>query len=214
MFKVITEYPLALDSPDYQLTLTNTVEGGPIIDNSRNHKFNEKLYELYPNQKLYIMDLGCSGGGFIKDCVDDGHFAIGLEGTDYSFKHKRAEWNTIPNNLFTCDVTKPFQVYYNNDKVKFDVITAWEFMEHINEKDLHILFTNIINHLKINGLFICSISTCEGPPFHQTIQNQNWWMDEFIKFNLINKKDLVNFFETDFVRIDNLSFHMVLQYNG
>lgn len=46
-FTVETEHPLALESPDYAHTLKDGVaEGGPVVDNSKNPKFNRKLYDL------------------------------------------------------------------------------------------------------------------------------------------------------------------------
>jgi len=56
-------------------------------------------------KQLKILDMGCSGGGFVRNCLDDGCLAIGLEGSDYSKRHRRAEWRVIPEYLFTCDVT-------------------------------------------------------------------------------------------------------------
>jgi predicted TPR repeat methyltransferase len=77
---------------------------------------------------LRILDLGCSGGGFVKDCLDDGCLAVGLEGSNYSKNLRRAEWRTIPENLFTADLTTPFQVFSEFPEgevpLTFDVITA------------------------------------------------------------------------------------------
>src|SRR4051812_27451294 len=83
--------PVAIHSPDY------IEPWGTRRDNSRNRRFNHKLYKLFLNRRsLRILDLGCSGGGFVRDCIDDGHFAVGLEGSDYSKRVGRAEWRTIP----------------------------------------------------------------------------------------------------------------------
>ena len=57
---------------------------------------------------MKYMDIGCSGGGFVYQFVTRGVFAVGVEGSDYSKKNKRSEWATIPDYLFTGDVTKPF----------------------------------------------------------------------------------------------------------
>lgn len=214
MFKVVTDYPVALESPDHLSTLTSEPTGGPSKDNSKNPNFNKKLYSLFNDEILCIMDLGCSGGGFVEDCLNDGHIAIGLEGSDYSLKNKRACWETIPESLFTCDCTKPFQIVYNEIHPIFDVITSWEFAEHIQEKDWPQLCENVRKHLKKNGFWIMSISTCWGPPYHQTIQTRDWWLEMFEKEGFINRQDLVEYFDKDFVRIDAMSFHVVLQYGN
>src|SRR5579871_948679 len=92
------ERPVALASPDHKFPW------GTLRDNSRNRRFNQKLYRLFGvKQALAILDVGCSGGGFVRDCIEDGHLAIGLEGSDYSKRNQRAEWATIPHFLYTCD---------------------------------------------------------------------------------------------------------------
>src|SRR5215468_10939781 len=81
------ERAVAFESPDHLFPT------GTRRDNSRNWRFNVKLYQLlgrrmprigprgawvyWPNIQLKILDLGCSGGGFVKDCLDDGYFAVG-----------------------------------------------------------------------------------------------------------------------------------------
>jgi cyclopropane fatty-acyl-phospholipid synthase-like methyltransferase len=138
------------------------------------------------------MDLGCSGGGLVLDFILRGHRAIGLEGSDFSSRSQRAEWRLLKNNLLTCDITKPF---YLRDKttskvMQFDVISAWEVMEHIADKDLPQLFNNIMLHLSNGGIFIGSIATVSdgnsqtGAVYHQTIESQQWWRDRFRKLGM------------------------------
>lgn len=215
MIKLVTEHPVAIESPDHISTLGPDPTGGPTKDNSKNHLFNQKLYKLFTH-KIAVLDLGCSGGGFIEDCINDGHLAVGLEGSDYSLKNKRAAWSTIPNHLFTCDCTKPFEIQRIIDNsepiiINFNVVTAWEFMEHIAEKDLHPLITNVLKHIHKDGYWIMSVSRSYGPPFHQTIQPQYWWERLFEERGLINKPQLVQYFHPDWIRNCDESFHLVLQ---
>jgi hypothetical protein len=155
-FRVATDHPVAVESRDH------THPGGTMHDSSTNPAFNKKLYELFPGRKLMALDLGCAGGGFVRSLLDDGHEAVGLEGSDYSLRWdgpggteaerarrkpgRRAEWANIPDNLFTADITKPFVVDADATGVaamwftgkrgslaSFDVVTAWEVMEHLPE---------------------------------------------------------------------------------
>lgn len=211
MFKLVTNNPVAIESPDHLSTLGPEPTGGPTKDNSKNPNFNRKLYNLFKGNLLWILDLGCSGGGFVEDCLNDGHIAIGLEGSDYSLIRKRAAWATIPESLFTCDCTKPFQIEYENKPVEdFDVVTSWEFAEHIPAKDWPQLCDNVRNHLKLEGLWILSVSQCPGD-MHQLIKSKDWWVDMFEKEGFINQQDLVQYFDKDFVRTDDMSFHLVLK---
>src|SRR5665213_486259 len=101
-------------------------------DNSVNHAFNRKLFGLLPVASVRLLDLGCSGGAAVRSILEAGGFAIGIDGSDYSQKSRRAEWATIPDYLFTADATAPFAVKNcSPESIKFNVITAWEFFEHI-----------------------------------------------------------------------------------
>lgn len=191
--EVRTDHPIAVTSLDH------LQPWGTMRDNSRNHAFNELLYGLFPAKELRIMDLGCSGGGFVKDCIDDGHIAIGLEGSDYSFKQQRAEWTTIPENLFLCDITKAFQVLINNQWVKFDVITAWEVMEHIAKPDLPMLCNNINKHLADNGLVFMSVSP-RKEKYHQTVESREWWSQLFASYGLLHCKKTCDHFNRQWIR--------------
>jgi SAM-dependent methyltransferase len=215
-----TEAPVALTSPDH------LVPAGTMIDNSRNHRFNEKIYGLYPmSTRIRILDLGCSGGGFVKDCLDNGMFAVGLEGSDYSKRFRRAEWRTIPEYLFTCDVTKPFtvlrQVGGAPQPVRFNIITMWEVLEHIAEPDLPALVRNVLSHLEKGGLWILSV--CAGSRnsddrYHQTARPKAWWMAKFTELGFVSLDAYVRYFNTQFVRgpkyLAPKSFHAVLGRPG
>lgn len=194
-----TEYPVALDSPDHLLTLRQD-QGGSTVDNSRNREFTENLYKQFPDRKISVLDLGCSGGGFCLDVLMDYHFAVGLEGSDYCLKHQRASWSKAPHCLFTCDVSRPFRVLRFGSPVLFDVITSWEMIEHIPEERLPFLFDNIKRHLAPGGFFIGSISPVYGPPYHQTVAPRSWWEPLWASHKFTLRPDIVRRFGSQFVR--------------
>jgi predicted TPR repeat methyltransferase len=180
MITVMTDFPIAYESHDH------TEPKGTMNDNTHKPEFVARLNEISNGVKIILADLGCSGGGLVKDMLDDGHQAVGIEGSDYSLKQKRAEWATIPDNLFTADITKPFFVVDENKITGLcDVITAWDVLEHIPEIDISGLITNIRNNLKVGGLFVCSIATFVDEPHHVTLRPKEWWLKEFAKFKLV-----------------------------
>lgn len=210
---------IAYDSPDH------IVPWGTKRDNSRQRRFNQKLYQLFSSQSgsLWVLDLGCSGGGFVKDCLDDGCVAVGLEGSDFSKKLRRAEWRTIPEYLFTADITAPFEVigkFQGGEKLlQFDVVTSWEVMEHIHERDLGAVVENVRRHLRPGGLWIMSVAVFDdfqqGVNLHQTVQPREWWVDKFEGFGLRCVQPFVGYFNTQFLRgpknsRDPSGFHLVL----
>lgn len=136
--------------------------------------------------------------------------------------HSRAEWPFLSDKfLFTADITKPFQVTLNEKPLVFDVITAWEVMEHLPEERLDIVCRNIYNHLEEHGLAIMSISTSEetirGQKLHLTVKDKDFWSNVFESNNLINLGSYSRYFNTQYVRGAKQnapgSFHMFLSRN-
>jgi SAM-dependent methyltransferase len=211
------EREVAYDSPDH------IRPWGTKRDNSVNRRFNDKLYRLFPQSKqLSILDMGCSGGGFVKSCLDDGCLAVGVEGSDFSKKLRRAEWRTIPEFLFTCDITKKFDCFIEEGgesrRLMFDVVTSWEVMEHIAENDIVHVAQNVARHLVPGGLWITSITPVQdeidGVKLHQTIQQKPWWLNKLSQLGYEHLEEYVRYFNTQFVRGPKYgapdSFHLVL----
>jgi len=198
---VRTNHPVAYASDDHLLPR------GSINDNSRNARFNVKLYQFlnFP-ETIYLMDFGCAGGGFVRSMLEDGHVAIGLEGSDHAKRSLLGEWGNIPHHLFTCDVTKDFAVIdLQNKPVIFDVITAWEVFEHIAEEEVAGLLRRIALHLQLGGYFICSIdllpdgNPLTGAVYHKTLRPADWWRGAF-KEQGFEIRDDHPFVMEDFVR--------------
>jgi len=178
-FRVQTARPVALNSYDH----THPV--GTLHDNSLNLDFNRQLtlYLCRRGLPQSVLDLGCAGGGMVRTLVEAGYQAVGIEGSDLSQKLGRAEWSVIPKHLFTADATAPFQVESCASAgwvpMRFSAITAWEFLEHIAEPDLPVLFDNIHRHLVLGGVLIVSIFTRPDPiweHYHQTVRSWDWWV--------------------------------------
>ena len=173
-----TKYPVAFESPDHLMPW------GTSRDNNTNKKFvtmlTWRLQRDFPDTPRRFLDLGCSGGQLVKDFCDLGWVGIGLEGSDFSLKHRRANWATMAGkNLFTCDITKPFHLKCAAAPTRFHLITMWEVLEHIHERDLPQVFGNIIHHLEPGGYFIASTSSTpdihDGVDLHQTRWPNSQW---------------------------------------
>lgn len=212
MITLETSHPIAYESPDH------IFPWGTKNDNSTNEGFiNETLdfWEQRGKSKVNFLDLGCSGGQLVVDYINKGHLGVGLEGSDYSVVHKRANWPEYYNkNLFTCDVTKPYKLLKDNKEIKFDVISAWEVIEHIAEKDL-IPFFNQINKNLISGGFFCgsismNIEVLEGHALHQTVWNEKKWYEKFPQILKGTDLELYDYPFQNKVRQDHGSFHVLL----
>lgn len=213
MISVITDKPLAFDSPDFiQLW-------GAKNDNTKDPAFYVEIEQHYNGEKINYLDLGCSGGGLVADMHNRGHLAVGLEGTDYSAKTGRAEWAELYNkNLFTADVTEPYSILNDGNQVLFDIISAFELVEHIHPNDLNRLFKHISSNLKIGGMFVASVSTKEdiinGVVLHQSVFNEMDW-----RFNILTEDEALKDTNLELVpypfvakpRRDAGSFHIGLK---
>lgn len=199
MITLKAEREIAYDSPDH------LQPWGTKRCNGSNPRFIAKICNLFEKQDVpKILDLGCAGGKMARDFIDAGCIAVGLEGSDYSKRHRRAEWAIIPDSLFTCDITKPFRLLDDGDELKFNIITAWEVVEHLATPDLDGLMVNLQQHLANGGLFI--LSTAATPDFvngvnlHQTMQYKPWWIKKFEAAGFEHRPEYIKYFNTQWVR--------------
>ena len=226
LYAVETDQPVATESPDHKWPR------GTAFDNSTNRNFNLKLYAFFNfRPELRVMDLGCSGGAFVKSFLEDGHTAVGLEGSDWSKKLRSGEWDTCPHHLLTCDITSSFQVKdRSGGPMTFQCVTAWEVLEHIPADKLPALIDNISRHLADDGIFAASVDTAPdanpitGAVYHATLQPKSWWLEQFAKAGLVECENHI-FTTRDYVRghgmgltdwdpADGEAFHLVLRHRN
>jgi SAM-dependent methyltransferase len=218
-----TSHPVAVESNDTRFPR------GAKNDNSICPRFNHKLYELLGRRRdLLVLDLGCAGGGFVRSLIDDGNFAVGLEGSEYPKLNQAGEWGTIPQHLHTCDITKPFTLRDSAGRpLQFDAITGWELMEHIPEDGLPGLLENIDRHLAADGLLLFSIATFVDKDdqlavvWHVTVKSRAWWVERFrqagfsiIEQSTIGKDDWLRGAGNcrgDWHEDQDMGFHVVLR---
>lgn len=182
-----TSFPIAIDSNDHKYP-ESTIEG-----TCRHPRFVNRVEQLFPSATINFLDLACGGGGLVFDFAKRKHNAFGLDGSDYCKNSEIGFWPILHENLFTCDITKPFYLKQKEDKVieKFHIITMYEVFEHIPEVGLEQLLQNIINHLSPNGYFLGSISFLEyrdeerNIDYHVTVKPKEWWVEKFSENGLV-----------------------------
>ena len=152
--KVISDFEYCVDSPDF----TDPV--GAVNDDTTNKEYIEDMEKFFDGKKITTLELGCAGGRIVMDLIERGHNSYGLEGTPYPRQKNRPAWVKYYNkNLFNCDLSKPFTLLDDNgDLMQFDVISHWEFLEHIPVESLDLLLANLYRHLKPDGVILCGVS--------------------------------------------------------
>lgn len=172
-YSVRTRHPIAVDSGD-----TIRPHGAGFGGTSREPFLDEMTRVL--GDGLRVLCLGCSGGKFVADLVERGHDACGLEGSDHHAKAGTASWGEYGGTrLFTCDISRRFQVVRDGRAAKFDLVTMWDVLEHIETDRLGRLFNNIERHLRLGGLLVGTIgllkSEIDGVVYHKTVKPAEWW---------------------------------------
>ena len=144
---VNTKFEFCVDSPDF------TIPIGAIHDDTTDLDYIKSIEEFFDNRKLTTLELGCSGGRVVKDLVDRGHDAYGLEGTPFPMALKRPAWVELyKKRLFTCDLSKPFELLNDDgENMTFDAISHWEFLEHLPPSSLDYFHARLYVHLKDDG---------------------------------------------------------------
>lgn len=177
MFNIQTQHKVAYDSPDH------THPWGAKRDNFSNLLLVDELKQYF-GEDMSILDVGCSGGQMIVDFLESGvDKAIGIEGSDYSLKHERENWTKYAGtNLFTCDASKEYTILWNESPIKFDIITAWEVMEHFHPDDLDQVFKNFIHHIKPGGIIAFSVSTNSDKPSGVELHRTRWHPEKWHLF--------------------------------
>ncbi|MBU2040085.1 MAG: class I SAM-dependent methyltransferase, partial [Gammaproteobacteria bacterium] len=113
------------------------------------------------------------------------------------------------------DATKPFTVRNGSDRAyQFDAVTAWEFIEHISEKNLPGVMGNIIRHLKPGGLVFGTTTDLDyvrlNLHYHQTLKPIEWWIDYFSHYNINYDRDLAYSFRNAWLR--NGKYKLAMRY--
>lgn len=183
MLKIKTSKPLVMESQDYLAPIGN------ISDNHFNISYLNEIEEFFNKKKLSILDLGCAGGQFVVEANLRNHIAVGIDGVDHVLFNKNAaghhNWKKYYEKyFFLTDMGVNFEILENNLIYKFDLISAWEVVEHIFPQNMNIFLTNIVNHLKSNGLFIGSISGHKHQWHPSASIDRELWTKKFAENNL------------------------------
>jgi predicted TPR repeat methyltransferase len=196
--EVLTDNPIAVDSLDHLHPL------GTAKDNTPDCGFIDDIKAYFEHSPISLLDLGCAGGQFVVDAHNAGLIAVGLEGSDYSLHHGRANWPLYAGkNLFTCDLRYPFRILSDGEPLRFDCITAWDVLEHFTENELEQVFDNVKAHLSDGGIFcgkvyLGSAGVIDGVDHHRTQHEADWWCNKLKEhFDVVTPCPITHFLRAD-----------------
>lgn len=106
-------------------------------------------------KQLSLLDIGSAAGFFLKCARDNGFGAVeGVEISDYASSYCKKEFGINVYNKSFLEI---------NFIQKYDVITAWYFIEHVY--DFKGILIKIYDMLEDGGIFAFSIPSYYGPLF-------------------------------------------------
>lgn len=192
MIKIKTNNPIAVDSDDHKHP------EGIHLDNNLNIAFVNQVESYFQHNKINYMDLGCAGGELVCEMHRRGHTVVGIDGSDRCLNPdpKIVRHSGLPKGyhnwqkyhktlLFTCDITKDYTIYDDENLMQFDLITCWDVMEHFEENQVDNFLTYLTRHMKPNGMFVASIAlfSCAidrygngTVEYHKTLKDKEWWL--------------------------------------
>jgi len=195
---IVAEETAAVSSPDYYNPI------GATQDNHSNENYLSELERAVGKKSFSYLDLACAGGQTVVDVYEMGNVACGVEGSDLNKMLNSTRWGPTyiggtekksgAENwrkykdvcLFKADITKSFDLLDANDEiVVFDIITAWDFLEHPLPNEIPFVLDNVVSHMHAESLFVALVNTVHGT-HHRCVQNKEWWLKEFEKVGLVD----------------------------
>ncbi|MDG2166252.1 MAG: bifunctional 2-polyprenyl-6-hydroxyphenol methylase/3-demethylubiquinol 3-O-methyltransferase UbiG [Alphaproteobacteria bacterium] len=107
--------------------------------------FDTSIFDFF--SKKEVLDLGCGTGKFLYNYFELGSKCTGVDNyNNFQFKNKRNF------SLLNFDIIN----FLKKNKLKFDVIFIYEFLEHLSNDQREILFKHLSKILNSNGIIFIS----------------------------------------------------------
>lgn len=133
-----------------------SIPSGEFLKN-RHDRYFGMYFPLFPEQRnSKILDLGCGYGIFLDSCRTKGYKNLyGIEQGQNWVEYAQKELEL--KNVEQGDIFE-----YLKRKEKYDVITAFNVLEHIPKNKVHELFDMIFDSLNPGGVFIFEVPNAES----------------------------------------------------
>lgn len=158
---------------------------------SKKHMIKFIKYLLKKNEIKWL-DIGCGLGYLVKEAVEEGVDCYGIDISEYAVKNC-----IIKDRIKLGSITKiPF------DYEAFDVVSAFDVIEHIHPKDTEKAFSEIYRILKKGGYLImttpnpCHVGDWIHDVTHINVRPPKFWNEMLKKF----KFDVMMYYVPSFLK--------------
>lgn len=134
-----------------------------------------------------LLDVGCAKGFLVFSLRNLGVNAIGIDASEYAISSAPKEVNDFVGVGLAeeVDFLKQFKDSMINDFKEngFDIVTALDVMEHLDEKDVPQVCKNLL-HATSQYVIVCvPTRKVEGDldVTHKTIRPREWWEERFME---------------------------------
>jgi cyclopropane fatty-acyl-phospholipid synthase-like methyltransferase len=153
-------------------------EGSNYRNYSDDPRWNEILNVIekpYGNQSLTMLDVGAAKGWFVHHANVRGHDAFGVDISRYAVDNC-APMARQSLTLANVEYGLPYATEV------FDILTSWEFFEHIPEGSVGKIIDDMYRVLKVGGELWLRIALSDGASVetdvdvtHVTMKPRAWW---------------------------------------
>jgi SAM-dependent methyltransferase len=198
-----TDHPHPEDSPDY-LDPAGSLEDNhshPYFIHELDNHFRGMPYRLMDlgcAGGQFAVDIYNKGAPWVGVGIEGGNVhgmtgnfeALEMNGEFLTSARGSSNWGRYKDTcLFNADISKPFDILIGDSPagspqtsparaMMFDIITAYEFLEHPLPTDIPHILQNVKKHLMPNGIFIGTINLSPGA-HHRCAKPVQWWREMY-----------------------------------
>jgi hypothetical protein len=141
------------------------------------HYISELAFSL--SERPAVVEFGCGAAHqfyfFREFGIQD---YVGLDGNPYFIELNR-HLADFSDHFKVADLQRPVRLGLDGGDLKFDLVTSFEVLEHIDESHVPTFIESMKNHLKLGGVLLCTASLVDGLDVHVTVKTRDWWGEKF-----------------------------------
>lgn len=155
-------------------------------------KLYEEHRELFPEEFKTVIDLGCGMGWLVQRLVTDGYDAYGVDIAKNSMDDEMKA--LLEGRIWHQDLRRGMYRGVGPDNGRFDLGVCCDVMEHINERDVLAVLSNIWSVCD-EVIFVIANHASEflGHNLHPTTKAPEWWWRQMLAIDADSRVSVKDF---------------------